>query len=146
MPLGLLQLAALYQPPAFGKTTDDVGAVVSIVHAWFAGEASTLPAASVARTSNACAPWTRPAYAFGLVQALQPPPSSRHSNVEPDSFGRERERRARRFVGLAGDESIVVCGAVVSIVHVSCAGLASTLPAASVARTSKVCAPSARPV
>ena len=36
------------------------------------------------------------------------------------------------------------CGAVVSTVNVRVAGVASTLPAASIARTEKVCAPSAR--
>ena len=37
-------------------------------------------------------------------------------------------------------------GAVVSIVQVKLAGVASVLPAASVARTSKVCEPWLRPV
>ena len=41
-----------------------------------------------------------------------------------------------------GPESIVVSGAVVSIVQVWLAGLWSVLPAASVARTEKVCSPS----
>ena len=40
----------------------------------------------------------------------------------------------------------VELGAPVSIVQVKLAGLASVLPAASVARTSNVCEPSARPV
>jgi hypothetical protein len=40
---------------------------------------------------------------------------------------------------------IVVCGAVVSIVQPYAAGVASVLPAASVALTSKVCEPSERP-
>ena len=44
-----------------------------------------------------------------------------------------------------GPESIEVFGAVVSIVQVELAGVASTLPAWSIARTSKVCEPSARP-
>src|SRR5215217_5857526 len=41
---------------------------------------------------------------------------------------------------------VVEAGAVASIVHVNDAGVASVLPAASVARASKVCEPSARPV
>jgi hypothetical protein len=41
---------------------------------------------------------------------------------------------------------IVVSGAVTSTVHARIAGVASTFPAASVARTSKVCVPSARPL
>ena len=43
-----------------------------------------------------------------------------------------------------GPESIVVSGATVSTVKVRVAGVASTLPAASLARTSNVCAPCAR--
>ena len=48
-----------------------------------------------------------------------------------------------------GPAVIVVSGAVVSgvcTVHVRVAGVASVFPAASVARTLKVCAPSARPL
>ena len=41
---------------------------------------------------------------------------------------------------------IVVSGAVVSTVNVRDAGLASTLPTASIARTENVCAPSTRPL
>ena len=49
------------------------------------------------------------------------------------------------FVGLAGTPVIVVCGAVVSTAHDRLAAVASTFPAPSVAFTSKVCEPSARP-
>ena len=45
-----------------------------------------------------------------------------------------------------GPESIVVFGAAVAIVNVRVAGVASTLPAASLARTENVCVPTARPV
>ena len=51
-----------------------------------------------------------------------------------------------RFVGSAGCDVMVVFGAVVSTVQVNVAGVASTLPARSVARTWKVCEPSARPL
>ena len=47
------------------------------------------------------------------------------------------------FVGPDGPLSIVVCGAAVSTVKLREAGVASTFPTGSVARTSKVCAPSA---
>ena len=40
-----------------------------IVQAYVAGEPSTLPAASIARTRNVCAATLRPEYAFGVVQA-----------------------------------------------------------------------------
>ena len=46
------------------------------------------------------------------------------------------------FTGKLVDE----LGAAVSIVQVKLAGVGSVLPAASVARTSKVCEPSVRPV
>ncbi len=46
------------------------------------------------------------------------------------------------FTGKLVDE----LGAAVSIVQVKHAGVGSVLPAASVARTSKVCEPSVRPV
>jgi hypothetical protein len=48
--------------------------------------------------------------------------------------------------GSGGVEVIVVSGAAVWIVHVNDAGVASTLPAASRARTWNVCEPSASPV
>jgi hypothetical protein len=50
------------------------------------------------------------------------------------------------LVSAAGDEMIVVLGALVSTVHVNVSGVASVLSAASVARTSKVWSPSARSV
>ena len=46
---------------------------------------------------------------------------------------------------VGGPESIEVVGAVVSIVQVELAGVASTFPAWSIARTSKVWEPSASP-
>ena len=115
-----------------------------------AGVASVLPAASVARTSNVCDPLARFEYAFGDAQAAHAPASRRHSNVEPVSvdvnvkFARRRRDRAGRP---ARD---VVSGGVVSgggtfTVHVRVAGVASVFPAASVARTSNVCEPLARP-
>ena len=64
---------------------------------------------------------------------------------------RPRSRRTRSSgpgsrSGRSGPASIVVCGATVSTVHANAAGVGSTLPAASVARTWKVWLPSARPV
>ena len=50
------------------------------------------------------------------------------------------------FDGSLGCAVIVVFGAVVSIVHVNEAGERSVLPAASVARTWKVCEPWLRPL
>jgi hypothetical protein len=59
------------------------GAVVSgggaIVQPWLAGVASTLPAASTARTSNVWPPTARPESDRGLVQTAYAAPSTRHS-------------------------------------------------------------------
>ena len=43
-----------------GTVTGPVGQLGSTVHEWVAGEPSTLPAASVARTRNSCGPTARP--------------------------------------------------------------------------------------
>ena len=77
----------------------------------------------------------------GLEHDVQLPPSIRHSKVEPGS----EELNARVGVvlpeGLDGAESIVVSGAVRSIVQVWLAGVESVLPAGSVARMSNVWPP-----
>ena len=101
-----------------------------------------LPAASVARTWKVWLPAVSAGEIdSGLVQEVQPPPSTRHSKLEPPS----EELNAKVGVvfpdGLEGLESIVVFGGVRSTVQVWLAGVASVLPAASVARTSKVWLP-----
>jgi len=50
-----------------------------------AGVRSTLPARSIARTLNRCAPLPRPEYAFGELQAANEAPSSLHWKWEPAS-------------------------------------------------------------
>ena len=82
--------------------------------------------------------------AFGLALAMKAPPSRRTSKVAPTSDVNENDADVE-FVGLSGRDVMVVSGAVVSIVQVKLAGVASVLPARSVARTSKVCEPAARP-
>ena len=74
------------------------------------------------------------------------PPSRRHSNVEEPSLEVKEKVAPAAFVGFAGLPVIVVFGAAVSTVHAKVAGERSTLPAASVARTSKVWGPSPRPL
>ena len=71
------------------------------------------------------------------------PPSTRHSNVEPAWLDESANVGVASFVGPDGPLSIVVCGAAVSTVKAREAGVASTFPARSVARTSNVWAPSA---
>src|SRR5215210_5299980 len=52
----------------------------SMVHVRVAGVGSTLPAASVARTSKVCEPVASEVYALGELHAgVQAPPSSLHS-------------------------------------------------------------------
>ena len=80
----------------------------------------------------------------------QAPASSRHWNVEPDS-DELNAKLAEALVDVPeGPELIVVSGGVVSgggafTVQVRLAGVRSALPAASVARTLKVCEAFDRP-
>src|SRR4051794_2630348 len=127
-----------------GAVIATVGGPRSIDHVWLAGVASLFPAASVARTSKVWLPSASAAVVCGLVQALQLPPSTRHSNVEPASDEWNVNAGVAVLSSAGGAESIVVSGAVRSIVHVKEAGLASVLPAGSVARTSKVWLPPGR--
>ncbi len=83
---------------------------------------------------------------MGEVQAAKAPASSLHSKVEPPSLEAKEKSAFAELLGSLGCAVIVVFGAAVSIVQVKLAGVASVLPAASVARTWKVCEPSARPV
>src|SRR5207253_3834183 len=79
---------------------------------------------------------------WGLEQELQLPPSIWHSKVEPLSPELKVKVGVAFPDGSEGLESIVVLGAVRSIVQVWLAGAGSVLLALSVARTSKVWLPS----
>src|SRR6266852_314711 len=122
-----------------------LGAVRSTIQVWLAGVERVLPAWSVARTSKV---WLPSASAgeivSGLEQLVQPPPSIRHSNVDPDSLELNVKVGVVSLEGLPGLESIVVSGGPVSTIQLWLAGEASVLPAWSVARTSKVWLPSPR--
>ncbi len=126
------------------------GACVSTLNERVAGEASVLPAASVARTDALCAPSLRAGVVQGLVQLAHAPVSTRHRNVEPASVAVKANVGVASLVAEFGPEPIVVSGAVVSgggavpTVNERVAGDASALPAGSVARTDTLCAPSAR--
>jgi hypothetical protein len=122
-----------YAPEAGAVIVAD-GGTVSTVHVRSAGVASVLAPASVARTSNVCAPCARPVKARGLVHAAHEPPSRRHSKVEPGWSAEKAKLASASSVGPDGPASIVVSGATVSTVNVREDG-ASTLPAASRART-----------
>ena len=80
---------------------------------------------------------------MGEEQAAKAAPSSAHWKVAGDSLAEKPKPALVEFVRAAGCEVIVVSGGVVSTVHVYEAGVGS-VPTASVARTWKVCEPSAR--
>ena len=122
------------------------GAVVSTVNVRVAGVGSTLPAASSARTRNVYVPSASGPSVRGEVQARRC--RSPAGAVEPALERRarlagERERGDAFVIVPVGPRVIVVSGAVVSTVNVRVAGVGSTLPAASVARTENVYVPSA---
>ena len=75
---------------------------------------------------------------MGELQEDQPPPSSWHSNVEPPSVDENVKLGPVTFDGSAGDESIEVFGAALSIVKVREAGAPWTFVARSVARARTV--------
>src|SRR5437867_4296837 len=91
-----------------------------MIHVWLAGVASGLPAASTARTANVWPPSVSAGETVrGLEQAVQPPPSVRHSKVDPVSEELKEKLGVVLFEGSAGLESTVVFGAVVSILAVA---------------------------
>ena len=101
-------------------------------------------AASVALTWKVWVPLANPVYFLGEEQALKGALSSLHSKVELASEEEKVNVALFCFMVPEGPESIVVSGGVVSCgggsttLKVLEAGVASTLPAASVALTSKV--------
>jgi hypothetical protein len=104
-----------------------------------------LRAASVALTWKMWVPLAKPVYLLGEEQALKGALSSLHSKVLAASEEEKAKLASFCFTVPEGPESMVVFGAVVSCgggdtstLKVLEAGVASTLPAASVARTSKV--------
>jgi hypothetical protein len=110
-----------------------------------------LRAASVALTEKVWEPLAKPVYFLGEEQAPKAPPSSWHSKVEFASEEENVNEALFCFTVPEGPESMVVSGGVVSCgggavltVQVRVAGVASTLPAPSLALTEKVCEPSAR--
>jgi hypothetical protein len=121
------------------------GAVVSTVQLRDAGEASTLPALSTAATVKVCVPSASPESVTEPGLQLSDAPSSVHWNV-PASVDVYANVAPVEVVVPDGPELIVVSGAVRSIVHVFEAGVASTFPAASMARTWNVWLPAESPL
>src|SRR3982074_1757354 len=117
------------------------GGVASTVHDREAGDASVLPAGSVVRTAYVWAPSARALSAFGDVHAVNGAPSRLQVNVTPALVPVKLKLVAGPVVVRDGRAVIVVWGTTVSMLQVRVAGLASTLPPASVARTCSVCEP-----
>jgi hypothetical protein len=109
------------------------GAVVSTVNVTVAGDASKLPAASVARTSNVCAPSLSGGDVKGVGHGAKPWASNWHANVAFGSSDENVNVGVGLLVGLDGPESIVVSGAVMSTVNDLSSGVRSIFPAASLA-------------
>ena len=137
-----------FLPSHVAVGTVGTGGVAVTVKVTEAGVASVLPATSVARTRKVCEPSPRAAVVNGVVHAANAAASTRHWNVESASVEVKANVGVLSFVVLeaAGPPVIAVSGGVLSTpvatVKVRLAGVASVLPAPSVARTSKVCAPS----
>ncbi|XSF08636.1 hypothetical protein VZP55_30365 [Myxococcus faecalis] len=114
---------------------------MSTVHVRVAGVASTLPALSRARTCKVWLPCDSPVYVIGSVQPVKVAPSSAHSYVTPLSLESKSNVASVEAVVPDGPLTMVVSGATVSTVHVRVAGVPSTLPALSRARTASVWLP-----
>ncbi len=72
------------------------------------------------------------------MPTVEPGPSRRHSNVEPVSVLVNSNDGDALLIVPVGPAVIVVSGATVSTVNVRDAGVGSTLPTASIARTKNV--------
>src|SRR5947208_15068472 len=103
-----------------------------------AGDASALPAASNARTARTWLPSARPAKLAGVEQDANAAPSSEHSKVTGDSSAEKANEALELALAAGGPLTMLVSGARVSTVQAHCAGVGSTLPAASTALTVNV--------
>ena len=129
-------------PPGPETTSGAAGGVTSTVNARVAGDASTLPDASRARTANVCAPSASAAGVNGDAHGAGSAPSSEHENSRPGLVGAEREGRR----GVVDRALRAGLDRRVGHARVDHEGLrrrrAVDVAAASTARTSKVCGPS----
>jgi hypothetical protein len=137
-------LAEPLRVSAAGPDAIVVSGGVSTVNSNSSGSASTTPSGLLALTSKAWWPSERPLRVCGDAHGAQGPKSSAHSNVEP-AWSEENVNVAlvTPGSGSTGGSSAVSGGC--TTVHSWCEGVASALPAASTARTSRMCAPVARP-
>jgi len=112
------------------------GVAVSIVQVYDAGVASTFPTRSIALTWNVWLPVASPEYNCGVVHAVNPAPSSWHSNV-PASVDVNVKDADVLEDGFDGDEVIVVSGDIPSegVVAVPSLEAAVPVPIALIANT-----------
>ena len=97
-----------------GVAVNDVsGAIVSILHVYVAGLASTLPAVSIALTWKLCDPSESDGVVNGEVHATNAAESNEHWKVEV-SLAVKLRLGVVTLLGFVGYAVIVVSGAVVS--------------------------------
>jgi hypothetical protein len=93
------------------------------------------------RTSNVCGAIGSPPYVFGDVQGVHVPPSSEHSNVRLRPSAEKTNVALVLSVLASGLDVISTGGAGVFTFQSYSAGVGSTWPSPSVARTAKECSP-----
>ena len=120
------------------------GGVRSLVHRYTAGVGSTLPAPSIARTLNACAPDPGTSTTSGEVHAANGAFPSAHWNVEPASVEVNENTTTSLATTFPGFASVVSGGVRSTVQTIGCA-VGSTLPAGSTASINSDRVASARP-
>src|SRR5215475_2209777 len=99
-----------------------------------------MPSASTARTRNECPPpASAAAGVYGEVHGAYAPKSSAHVTVAEESSHVNSIAGRGSLDGSGGTLVISSAGKLSSEVHVRVAGVGSTLPVASMARTANVC-------
>src|SRR5918998_2111337 len=138
-------------PEIDGASTMNVsgGSVSSggmISHSYHSGVESTTPDGLIDRTWKTCGPIFRPSTTYGVAHGLKSSPSSEHSksnSMFPKKSSPVNSKIATvPSVSSSGPMSIDVSGELMSTyVNVRVAGVGSTLPISSMARTCTVCRP-----
>src|SRR5688500_11884894 len=97
-------------------------------------------------TSNVWGPSGTPLYVFGETHSENAPPSSAHSYWRSRPLAANTNVAVLLSVVTSGPDEIMGGGAMPEMLQLHSAGVGSTLPAASLARTAKSCSPNTRPV
>src|SRR5262249_17140814 len=117
-----------------------MGAALTMVHVWRAA-APALFVLSLARTRKVCPPLARLLYCCGLVQAASALPSRLHSKRTAVASPLKLKLALRLVLGSLGPLLIVASGWLALTVQLALAGVRSTKPRLSIARTRKVWLP-----